>query len=224
MELAVGGVGQDADRGLLVLHQHRDCRSDHVGRVWADQQVDFVDIDQLGVDPRHVRRIALVVIEHKLDRAPEQPALGVDVVTPNLQRRQHLLAGRRHAAGQCHAEADPDRLRGIADIGECQRACDRQRRNGASAPNDAQDAHVLLPVPAALPQLGRGSLQHRKWDALLDERISNRQLINTLPVLQVLGIEHRATCMLSGSDDEAVVDREVLPACDVDRHFMQFAG
>ena len=155
MEFAVGGIGQDADRGLVVLHQHRNCRRHHVGRVGADQQIDFVDVDQLGIDPGHVLRIALVVIEHQLDRTAEQAAFGVDVVAPDLQRRQHLLADRRHAAGERHAQADPDRLGGLRRARQQQDAHNsHERRQGARGFPHAQIAHVGLlpcaPVAGAL--------------------------------------------------------------------------
>jgi hypothetical protein len=97
---------------LVVLHDHRHRRRYHVGGIGTEDQVDFVDGDELGVDAGHIRRVALVVIIDKLDRPPEQPALGVDVVAPKAKCNQKLLAVLRHAAGHGHAEADLDRLTG----------------------------------------------------------------------------------------------------------------
>jgi len=94
---------------------------------------------------RNVRGIALVIVEHKLNRPPQQAALRIDVVAPDLQSGEHLLADRRHAAGQCHAQANPDRLGGLRRIWQEKRAGDEQRRVTRSIPN-ARDAHVLLPV------------------------------------------------------------------------------
>ncbi len=128
VEFAVGGVGEDADGGLVELHQHRNRRRHHIGGVRPDQQVDFVDLDKLGVELRHVRRIALVVVEHQLDLAAEQAAFGVDVVAPDLQRGQHLLADRRHGAGKRYAQADPDRIGGFGRVRVNQRADDQKRR------------------------------------------------------------------------------------------------
>jgi len=41
---------------------HRDGWRDHVGGVAAEHEVDLVDIEQLGIDARHRRRIALVIV------------------------------------------------------------------------------------------------------------------------------------------------------------------
>ena len=72
------------------------------------------DVNQLGVDAGHVRRIALIVVVDELDRTAEQPALGIDIVAPKLKRDQKLLAVLRHAARHCHAEAHLDRLGGVS--------------------------------------------------------------------------------------------------------------
>jgi hypothetical protein len=150
VEFAVGGIGQNADRGLVELHQHRNGRRHHVGRVGPDQQVDFVDVDQFRIKPGHVLRIALVVVEYQLDRSSEQAAFGVDVVAPDLQRRQHLLADRRHAAGERHAQANPDRLGGFRRERQQQDANNgHKRRQGARGFPHAQIAHVGL-LPARL--------------------------------------------------------------------------
>ena len=92
VEFVVDADRGEADRHLLVLDDGRHRRRDEVGAVGAEQQVDFVDGDQLGVDVRHVRRRALVVVDDELDRAAEQPALGVDVVAPDLERGVDHLA------------------------------------------------------------------------------------------------------------------------------------
>ena len=42
---------------------------------------------------------------------PSSPPLAL-TSSPDLQRGEHLLADRRHAAGQGHAEADLDRIGG----------------------------------------------------------------------------------------------------------------
>jgi hypothetical protein len=109
MELAVGRVGEDADRCFLRLHQHRDCGRHHVGRIRPDQEIDFIDIDEFGVDLRNIRRVALIVVEHELDRASEQAALGVDVVAPDFDAEQRSLAAAGEPAGLRHAHPDFDR-------------------------------------------------------------------------------------------------------------------
>ena len=101
---------EQADERLALLHHDRHRRRDHVGGVAADHEIDFVDVDQLGVDARHRRRIALVIVVNELDRTPEQAALGVDLLFPDLHAEQRLLAVGGERTGQRHAEADLDRL------------------------------------------------------------------------------------------------------------------
>jgi len=108
VELAIDVHAQHADRHLVGLHDDRHRRRDHVGRIGAEQKVHFVDAEQLGVDAGHVVGVALVVVINQLDRAPQQSAPGVDVVAPDFQGQQVLLAVGRDRAGQGHAEADLD--------------------------------------------------------------------------------------------------------------------
>src|SRR5262249_56575762 len=79
----------------------------------ADDQIDLVDVEQLGVDARHRRRIGLVIVINELDRTAEEPALGVDVFFPNLLGEQRRLAVGREPAGLRYAVADLDRLAGL---------------------------------------------------------------------------------------------------------------
>jgi hypothetical protein len=104
--------------------------------------VDFVDLDELGVELRNVRRVALIVVEHKLDRTPQQPALGIDVIAPDLQRGEHLLADRRDAAGERHGHADPDRVGGHRHGRQDQRSNEKGCDAAGSIPKHP-DAHVL---------------------------------------------------------------------------------
>ena len=69
------------------------------GRVGREQQVDLVDVDQLGVDRRRLRCARLVVIDDEFDLAAEQATLGVDVVAPDLDAELRSLAATREAAG-----------------------------------------------------------------------------------------------------------------------------
>src|SRR4029079_4305206 len=69
--------------------------------------------------------------DDELYRPPEQSALGVDVVTPKLQRGENHLAGCCACAGQGQADADLDRIatlrRGAGDReqrhNECRSEC-----------------------------------------------------------------------------------------------------
>jgi hypothetical protein len=112
VELPIDVHAEHADRHLVLRHDDRHRRRDHIGGIGPEQQVDFVDAEQLGVDGRHVVAVALVVVIDELDRAAQDAALGVDVVAPDLEPEQQLLAVRRHPSGQRHAEPDLDRVGG----------------------------------------------------------------------------------------------------------------
>ena len=112
MHLAIGGDAEQPDRQIIMLLHRQDRRHDHVRSVRPDDQVDLVDFNQLGVDARNERWIALIVVVDEFDRPSEQPALGVDVILPDLYGEQDLLAVWRHRAGQSDAEADTDWIGG----------------------------------------------------------------------------------------------------------------
>ena len=94
VKLAVGVEREQADEDLAPLHGDRNGRRHHIGRVAGDDEVDFVDVEQLGVDAGNGRRIGLVVVIHQLDLAAEQAAFGIDFFLPNLGAEQRLLAVR----------------------------------------------------------------------------------------------------------------------------------
>src|SRR6266851_4291406 len=98
VELLVHRETEHADEQPVLLHHHRHRRRQHVGGIAADDEIDVIDVEQLGVDRRHFRWAALVVVIDELDRAAEQRALAVG----------------RERAGERHAEADPQRLGGLA--------------------------------------------------------------------------------------------------------------
>ena len=56
--------------------------------------------------------------------------------------------------------------------------------------------------------------------ALFDKRIPNRQLLDRLPMMQVLGIEDGATGSQRSGNNQAVVDRKTAIACDFDCRFV----
>jgi hypothetical protein len=82
-----------------MLDRHRHRRGDQVGAIARDDQVYLVDIEQLCIDPGHGRRTALVIVIDELDRPAQEPALGVDVVLPDLHRQERRLAGGGEPAG-----------------------------------------------------------------------------------------------------------------------------
>jgi hypothetical protein len=106
-EALVCSQSENADCGPVGLYDRRHRRGDDVGTVRPDQQIDFVHAHELGVDRRRVRRIALVIVVDQLDRTPQQTAFGVDVVTPDFQTGQDLLARRRGRAAQAQTQSDP---------------------------------------------------------------------------------------------------------------------
>ena len=132
-ELVVHIECKQADEGLALLHHHRQRWRDHVGRVAADHEIDFVDVEQLGVDAGHRRGIALVIVVNQLDRASEQSAFGVYFFFPDLHAQQRLLAVCGERTGLRHAEADLDRLlvlrrRGADEHGASRDGKSRSRR------------------------------------------------------------------------------------------------
>ncbi len=85
--LGVGAVGQDLEIAGIVegvvhpgaeerhehqiaLHHDRHRRRDLVGGVGGDHEVDLVDLQELGVDARHRRRVRLVVVEDSCTGRP----------------------------------------------------------------------------------------------------------------------------------------------------------
>jgi hypothetical protein len=110
LEMPVDADGQQGHGHLVALHDDRHGRGHHVGSVGTEQETHLIDVQQLGIDAGDVGGIALVVVKHQLHGPAEQAALGIDVVAPELDRRQKLLAVGRHAAGQRDAEANLDRI------------------------------------------------------------------------------------------------------------------
>ena len=112
LELAVHIEAEQREERHLVLHHDRHRRRQQIGAVVTHHDVDFVDLEQLGEDPRHGRRVALVVVIDQLHRPAQHPALGVGLLLPDLHRQQGSLAAGGEPAGQPHAEADLDRVGG----------------------------------------------------------------------------------------------------------------
>ena len=160
--MPVHADAENGDGGLVVLYDHRHRRCHHIGGIGAENEIDFVDIDELGVDAGHVRRIALIVVVDELDWAAEQTALGVDIVAPELQRDQKLLAVLRHPAGHRHAEADLDWLTGVrACLDEQQRGrrkhqyCRSRAAHRRGAFVRRASRHDVLPFSARRPERRR---------------------------------------------------------------------
>ena len=75
MELVVGREREQSEEQPVVRDRNRHRRHHQIGAVARHQEVDLVDVDQLGIDRRHQRRVALVVVVDELDRPAEEPAL-----------------------------------------------------------------------------------------------------------------------------------------------------
>ena len=146
VEFVVDADRGEADRQLLVLDDGRHRRRDEIGAVGPEQQVDFVDGDQLGVDARHVRRRALVVVDDELDRPAEQPALGVDVVAPDFERGVDHLARRSAGAGERQAHADLDRIAALRGRARQRRAARRSTPRRTCAAHSTHLSPSFPPV------------------------------------------------------------------------------
>jgi hypothetical protein len=112
VELGVHRKPEQDDEDLVLWYDGHHSRSRRHRGVGSDDKIDFVDLEQLGVDARHWARRTLIVEVDELDRAPEQAALGVGLFLPDLHAEQRLLAVRRQRASQRHGEADLDWLPG----------------------------------------------------------------------------------------------------------------
>ncbi len=98
LELVVHIEPEQDDEQLALLHDDGHRRRRHVGGVGPEHQVDLVDVDELRVDAGNGGGIGLVVVVDELDLPPEEPALGVDLLLPDLHAEQRLLAVGRRAA------------------------------------------------------------------------------------------------------------------------------
>ncbi len=157
----VHGVGASGKHGEIVrvveglvdrereqTHQHVIAR-DHdrhrgyreIGAVAGQRQIDLVDVEQLGVDARHQRGVALVVVVDELDRTPDEAALGVDVLLPHLIGGEDRLAVGGKPAGERHREADLDR---VGRVHRRSHAGERERRNDHQPPGGHEPS--LTPV------------------------------------------------------------------------------
>ena len=123
-------------------------------------EIDLVDIEQLCVDAGHLRRVGLIVIIDEFDRAAEQPALGVDVVRPDLHGQEAALAVDRERAGQRHRKPDRDRLaarRLLLGEGRGRKQQPRRERAGhAAEPAPLSSCHHEYPRIRFRSSAGRG--------------------------------------------------------------------
>src|SRR5262249_15283994 len=114
-----------------------------------DNEVAFVQLDELRVNRRDRRRVGLVVIMDQLDLAAEEAAFGVGFLLPNLGAEQRLLAVGRQRTSQRHAEADLDgvaALRTGGDNTSCPRNPSGSDSSVTRAPGDATSHGFLQKV------------------------------------------------------------------------------
>jgi hypothetical protein len=112
VELAVDGEAEEPEEQSVVLDHHRHGRCYRGAGIARDDEIDLVDIEELRIEARHRRRIALVVVPDELHWPAEEAAFGVDVFLPDLHGQQRRLADGGEPAGERHAKADGDRLVG----------------------------------------------------------------------------------------------------------------
>jgi hypothetical protein len=109
LDLAVDLEREVANQQEAALLDERQQRGSRHRRVGCEQKVDLVDVEQLCVDRRRLRCARLVVIDDELDLPAEQPALRVDLITPDFDAEQRGLAAAGETAGLRHGHADLDR-------------------------------------------------------------------------------------------------------------------
>ena len=76
-------------------------------------EIDFIDIEKLGIDRRNFARRALVIVIDELHGPTEHSSFCVCLLFPDVLREQRRLAIRRETSSQRHAVADLDRRAGL---------------------------------------------------------------------------------------------------------------
>ena len=92
-------------------------RRHKIRAVGTHDEIDFVDVEQLGVNAGHIRGVRLVVITDQVDLAAKEPALGIGFLFPDLGAEQRLLAVGRERSGLGQVETDLDRILGHGGSG-----------------------------------------------------------------------------------------------------------
>jgi hypothetical protein len=116
VECLVCAESENSDCRSLALDDCRHGGGNDVGAVRANQEVDFVDAHQFFIYSWRIRRTALIVVINELHRAAEQAAFLVDIVAPDLEAGQHLLARWRGRPGQAETESN---TKSISSVGRC---------------------------------------------------------------------------------------------------------
>ena len=163
-EEARAGAGLVEQEHLVVARDRHGRRRQHRAGI-GDQQVDLVLGDELVVERRGGRGVALVVIGDELDRdllverLDVDAALGVLLVDPEFQRAVHRHRDRGEASGRRIERADLDlgrRIRG-------HRLRCKYKACGQCRASDLE--HRILPnflVLAALLRAGFGGHKHSR--------------------------------------------------------------
>ena len=190
VELLVDIEREQADECLFVPDHDRHRRRRDIRAIARYDEIDLVDIEQLCVDAGHLRRIGLIVIIDELDRAAEQPALGVDVVLPDFRGQEAALAVDRERAGQRHRKPDRDRLAARRLGGSWAKEEAANNSPAASAPATLPSRRHCRPVTmnipeyvSALPQAaeGGGAYQPRAAAALRHRNLRWRKPPGSMP-------------------------------------------
>jgi len=102
------------DEDHPVLLRDRRGREVQQRREGAEEQIDLVLGDELGVVGDDRVLVARVVGDLELDLATEQAAVGVDLVAPDLVPLAGLATGLGEVTGQRQGDADDDRVLAVA--------------------------------------------------------------------------------------------------------------
>ena len=163
----------------LPLHHDRHRGRDHVGAVARHDEIDLVDVEQLGVDLRHRRRVGLVVVVDELDLAPEIPPLALT----SSRQISIAISARLAVAGERPVSPMPKPI--LSGASAARARLSQKGEAAAIAPpaaavcstcrRVARDG-LLLNVPVILASLYRRSLNRpsRIWGRCEPPRSSGR--------------------------------------------------
>ena len=111
VEFIVDREAEQCREHQFLAHHNRHRRRNFVGAVTGNDQVHFVDVQQLGIDARHFCRLCRIVVIDELHLPSQQTARLIRVFAPDFHGDKRCFPGARKTAGQRHAEADLKRLR-----------------------------------------------------------------------------------------------------------------
>ena len=98
VELRVDSERHETEKESLAFDDQRHRRRDGIVAVAADNDIDLLNIEETLVNVGDELGVRLIVEEDEFDRPAEEPAVGVDVLLPDLVGESSGLAVRRESA------------------------------------------------------------------------------------------------------------------------------